>query len=234
MILLLALLFSIAISLARGGRFLWLAQVSLRLGWLAIVAFALQWSIIYAPLPRSEGLLGPRTLLLMASYLLVVVVVVANRRVPGLPLIAIGLGLNLLVMVANGGFMPVTMEAVEHAGLTHLALGTEPERASRPPKTSSCRPRRHGYGCSATYSWCRPHCPSERCSALVMSSWLRASLCCSSAPCAPWATLCARIVSQGSRARPSSAESGASRALVARPHIARQAYRVSKELPHGA
>ncbi len=126
MILLLALLFSIAISLARGGRFLWLAQVSLRLGWLAIVAFALQWSIIYAPLPRSEGLLGPRTLLLMASYLLVVVVVVANRRVPGLPLIAIGLGLNLLVMVANGGFMPVTMEAVEHAGLTHLALGTEP------------------------------------------------------------------------------------------------------------
>lgn len=126
MILLLALLFSIAISLVRGGRFHHLAQVSFRLGWLAMAAFALQWSIIYAPLPRTEGPFGPRTLLLIASYLLVVVVVMVNRRVAGLPLIGIGLGLNLLVMLANGGFMPVTMEAVERAGLTHLALGTEP------------------------------------------------------------------------------------------------------------
>lgn len=126
MILLLALLVSIAVSLARGGRFRWLAQTPLRLGGLAMVAFALQWPIIYAPLPRSEGLFGPRTLLLLASYLLVVAVVVVNRRVPGLPLIGIGLGLNLLVMLANGGFMPVTMEAVERAGLAHLALGSEP------------------------------------------------------------------------------------------------------------
>ena len=126
MILLLALLLSIAISLARGGRFRWLAQTPLRCGWLAIVAFALQWSVIYVPLPRTEGFLGPRTLLLMASYLLVVVVVAMNRRVPGLALIGVGLGLNLSVMLANGGFMPVTLEAVERAGLAHLALGTEP------------------------------------------------------------------------------------------------------------
>jgi hypothetical protein len=126
MILLLALLLSIAISLVRGGRFRWLAQTPLRYGWLAIAAFALQWSVIYAPLPRTEGLFGPRTLLLMASYLLVVVVVAMNRRVPGLALIGVGLGLNLLVMLANGGFMPVTLEAVERAGLAHLALGTEP------------------------------------------------------------------------------------------------------------
>lgn len=126
MILLLALIVSILVSLVRGGRFRWLAQVSFRLGWLAILAFALQWSIIYAPLPRTEGLLGPRTLQLMATYVLVAVVVIVNRRVPGLPLIGIGLGLNLLVMLANGGFMPVTMEAVERAGLTHLALGAEP------------------------------------------------------------------------------------------------------------
>jgi len=126
MILLLALLLSIAVSLARGGRFRWLAETPLRFGWLAILAFALQWSIIYAPLPRTEGPLGPRTLLLIASYLLVVAVVVLNRRVAGLPLIGVGLGLNFLVMLANGGFMPVTLEAVERAGMAHLVLGTEP------------------------------------------------------------------------------------------------------------
>jgi hypothetical protein len=125
-ILLLALLVALAVSFARGGRLRWLAQTPLRFGWLAIAAFALQWPIIYAPLPRTEGILGPRTLLLVASYLLVAIVVVVNRRVPGLPLIGIGWGLNLLVMLANGGFMPVTMEAVERAGLAHLALGTEP------------------------------------------------------------------------------------------------------------
>ncbi|HHX44100.1 MAG TPA: DUF5317 domain-containing protein [Chloroflexi bacterium] len=125
MILLLALLFSIAIALVRGGRFRWLAQVSLRLGWLAIAAFALQWSIIYAPLPHTEGPFAPRTLILIASYLLVLVVVVVNRRVPGVAVMGIGLGMNLLVMLVNGGFMPVTMEAVERAGLAHLALGTE-------------------------------------------------------------------------------------------------------------
>lgn len=125
MILLLALLVSIAVSLVRGGRFRWLAETPLRFGWLAIVAFGLQWSIIYAPLPRTEGPLGPRTLLLIASYLLVVAVVVLNRRLAGLPVIGLGLGLNLLVMLANGGFMPVTMEAVERAGMAHLALGLE-------------------------------------------------------------------------------------------------------------
>jgi len=126
MILFVALLLSIAIALVRGGRFSCLAQTPLRYGWVAIAAFAMQWSIIYSPLPRTEGLLGARTLLLIASYLLVVVVVVANRRLPGLSLIGVGLGLNLLVMLANGGFMPVTLEAVERAGLAHLALGTEP------------------------------------------------------------------------------------------------------------
>jgi len=126
MILFVALLLSIAIALVRGGRFSCLAQTPLRYGWVAIAAFAMQWSIIYSPLPRTEGLLGARTLLLIASYLLVVVVVVANRRLPGLSLIGVGLGLNLLVMLANGGFMPVTLEAVERAGMSHLALSTEP------------------------------------------------------------------------------------------------------------
>ena len=93
MILLLALLFSIAIALVRGGRFRWLAQVSLRLGWLAIAAFALQWSIIYAPLPHTEGPFAPRTLILIASYLLVLVVLVVNRRVPCVAVMGIGLNL---------------------------------------------------------------------------------------------------------------------------------------------
>jgi len=37
----------------------------------------------------------------------------------------LGLTLNILVMVANGGFMPVTLEALQRAGLAHMALGIE-------------------------------------------------------------------------------------------------------------
>ena len=43
-----------------------------------------------------------------------------------MPLVGIGLGLNLLVMLANGGLMPITWEALHKAGLTGLALGSEP------------------------------------------------------------------------------------------------------------
>jgi hypothetical protein len=52
-------------------------------------------------------------------------VVIINHKLPGFLIIGLGLALNLLVMLVNGGFMPVTLEALEKAGLSHLALGHE-------------------------------------------------------------------------------------------------------------
>lgn len=125
MILLLSLIISILVALLRRGSFRALAGVSLVHGWIAILAFALQLIEIYAPLPKTEGFWGQRTLLLIGSYGALLVVVGLNYRLPGLPWIGAGLALNLIVMLANGGYMPITPEALQRAGLAHLALGNE-------------------------------------------------------------------------------------------------------------
>jgi hypothetical protein len=126
MILLLALVVSLIIALARGGSLLRLGSLSFHYGWLALLAFGAQTLVIYARLPYAQGILAPRTLLLMVSYGFLFVPVIANRQLPGMPLIGLGLLLNLTVMVANGGFMPVTPEALQRAGLSGLALSEGP------------------------------------------------------------------------------------------------------------
>jgi len=125
MILFLSLILSILIALLRGGTFRALANVSFAYGWIAILAFAIQLAEIYAPLPKTEGFWGRRTLLLIGSYGVLLVVVGLNRRLPGLPFIGAGLALNLTVMLVNGGYMPIAAEALQRAGLAHLALGSE-------------------------------------------------------------------------------------------------------------
>lgn len=67
-----------------------------------------------------------RSLGLVGSYLLLLLVVAFNRHLPGLPLVGLGLTLNLVVMVANGGYMPISPEAVAQAGFNHLLLSDEP------------------------------------------------------------------------------------------------------------
>lgn len=125
MILLYAILLSITVALVRGGRFDRLAALSLRYGWVALLAFGLQIAIIYFPTAKSAGPFGVRTLLLALSYALLGIVIVSNRHLPGLVPIGVGFALNLAVMLANGGFMPITPDTLEAAGLGHLALGSE-------------------------------------------------------------------------------------------------------------
>lgn len=99
---------------AVGGRLLSLAEVRFRGGWLAVTALAIQL-LTFTALP------GPRTTqrqaLYVTSYLLGVGFLMLNRRLPGVWLIALGAGLNLAAMVANGGVMPAAPSAVATAGL---------------------------------------------------------------------------------------------------------------------
>jgi len=123
MILLIAMALSIGVALVRGGRFRHLQGMSLRYGWLAFVAVAIQIGVIYFVPDRSGASLNPRVWLLVASHLLLIAVVALNLRIPGLWLIGVGLGLNLAAMLANGGYMPVTPETLIRAGLPKLASG---------------------------------------------------------------------------------------------------------------
>ncbi len=125
MILLLATVLALLVALVRGGTLGGLASVRLRYGWLAILAFAVQTSAIYFPDRGGAGPWELQALVLVGSQALLLVVVGLNGRLPGMPLVGLGLALNLLVMAANGGYMPITPEALARAGLGHLALSAE-------------------------------------------------------------------------------------------------------------
>jgi len=122
MILLAATVLAFVVALVRGGNIIGLASVRLRSGWLAILAFALQVLVIYFPGQGGAGQWGRQALILAGSQVLLLAVVGLNIGLPGMPLAGLGLALNLLVMAANGGYMPITAEALSRAGLGHLAL----------------------------------------------------------------------------------------------------------------
>lgn len=126
MILLLAVVVAVLIALARGGRFSALVNVPVRWGLLPILAFAVQALFIYqAPGQKQNGVWGWQECLFLTSHLLLLITVWANRALPGMFWVAVGLMLNLAVMTANGGWMPITPEAVIKAGHSGLAPSLE-------------------------------------------------------------------------------------------------------------
>jgi hypothetical protein len=60
---------------------------------------------------------GLRAALLVAAYPILAVFLVANRRLPGMPLVALGGPMNLLAISVNGGVMPASPSALAGAGL---------------------------------------------------------------------------------------------------------------------
>jgi hypothetical protein len=99
-----------------GGRVSNLASVDVKWGWLAPLAFIMQAYLIFFPAERAGGLLSARAMLLTVSYILLFVVVWQNRHLSGVKLIGLGLMLNFLVMVVNGGFMPIAPETLVQIG----------------------------------------------------------------------------------------------------------------------
>ncbi|HHX64586.1 MAG TPA: DUF5317 domain-containing protein [Chloroflexi bacterium] len=125
MILLVAVALAILVALLRGGKMSDLATVRFRYGWVALLALLLQFGVVYLPPSSHDGFWGPRAWVLVGSYGMLVFVIIVNRRIPGVPIIGLGLIFNYAVIFANGGYMPVSPDALERAGLAHLATGDE-------------------------------------------------------------------------------------------------------------
>lgn len=125
MILLIAVIAAFFISILVGGHPSRLAHVRIRWAWLAPFAFAIQFPSIFWPESNAEGLFSARALAMVLSYGLLILFLWLNRRLFGARLIAMGLILNWLVMIANGGYMPITYQALQKSGQAHLALGSE-------------------------------------------------------------------------------------------------------------
>jgi hypothetical protein len=82
--------------------------------WLIFVAFLPQFVTIYLPLTREQtsNWLAATCLLLSQSLLLGFALL--NWRIPGMSILIIGIVLNLGVMAANGGFMPISPQTAGH------------------------------------------------------------------------------------------------------------------------
>ena len=113
------IVFAIPIGLVAGwllgGRLDELAETRLRLVPLAIAALLVQF-VLFSPVGGSipDGL---SRVAYVASTALVVAVVLANIRLPGLPLVAVGAAANLIAIIANGGAMPADPAALAAAGI---------------------------------------------------------------------------------------------------------------------
>ena len=100
-----------------------------------MVGMAAQLLLFSTPLGDSLGLAAPAVY--MATNGVVLVAVARNLAIPGLPLVLLGGASNLIAIIANGGYMPVSRAALEAMGRRRRGAGTRTARCS----TASSWPR---------------------------------------------------------------------------------------------
>jgi hypothetical protein len=103
-----------------GGRISALADIRLRVPGAILVAIGLQVMITSVAKGGSHEL---HSVLHLVSYALAVWFIWANRHIPGMVVIALGGGSNLLAISVNGGTMPARLGALKTAGLLHTGPG---------------------------------------------------------------------------------------------------------------
>jgi hypothetical protein len=101
----------VAVGLARGGSPRALRHPGVKAPWLALGCLAVQATVVVLPMPGVGGFV-----LLAAALVTLLGIARANGRLPGVPLFALGLLLNLLVVLANVG-VPVRAATLERAGI---------------------------------------------------------------------------------------------------------------------
>jgi len=104
-----------------GGGLPRLADLKLRWFWLLGLALAIR---IAAMLLRENEIATvlPLSWAFVVAYLLILGWLAGNWRVPGLQIAAVGIGLNTLAVVLNGGLMPVWSGAYAVAGFSSAAI----------------------------------------------------------------------------------------------------------------
>jgi hypothetical protein len=108
-----ALLLVLSVPLA-GGRLARLTDIRIRASWAVFVSAVIQVGITAVARGGSHGV---HVGLHLASYGFAGWFLVANRRLVGLPVVALGAGLNLLAISLNGGEMPASATALRIAGI---------------------------------------------------------------------------------------------------------------------
>jgi hypothetical protein len=98
----------------RGGSLERLGGLRFRWAPLALLGLAVQVGLFSDPLAEVVGDAGPP--IYVASTAAVLVAVLRNLDIPGVAIIALGAGSNLLAIIANGGYMPADPDALASIG----------------------------------------------------------------------------------------------------------------------
>ena len=105
-----------------GGRLDRLGSVTFHWAPVALGGLMFQLLLFSGPVASAVGSWGPA--LYVASTTAVLVALLRNVRQPAFPLIAAGAALNLVAIVANGGQMPASIEAMTAvAGVAAVPVG---------------------------------------------------------------------------------------------------------------
>ena len=110
MFILYAIPVGVVLGVLLGGRLERLGELRFRWAWLAVAGLVAQIVLFAAPVADAVGDLGPA--IYVASTAAVLVAVLRNWSITGMPIVALGAASNLLAIVANGGVMPASPEAI--------------------------------------------------------------------------------------------------------------------------
>lgn len=96
--------------------------------WLALIAFLPQFITVYLPFTREQIPDWMAAASVLTTQLLLLGFAWLNRRLPGMVILIFGSVLNLAVMAANGGFMPISPQTasrlVPQEVLAEISMGS--------------------------------------------------------------------------------------------------------------
>jgi hypothetical protein len=120
MFILYAFVLGLALGLLLGGQASRLGELRIRFAWLCVAGLAVQLVLFSDAVTERIGDLGVP--IYVASTFAVAAAVAANYRIPGMAVVALGAFSNLAAIVANGGYMPTTAEALAAAGFSEKTV----------------------------------------------------------------------------------------------------------------
>jgi len=116
------IIISIIIGLLRNGKLSSLSQISLKRIELIVLAFLIQAGLIFLGSRKIGFVLNYSSYVLDFSYVVLLLAVWYNKELKGMKIIALGIAFNFMVIVANGGRMPILLGSLYKAGLNDIAL----------------------------------------------------------------------------------------------------------------
>lgn len=122
MLYVLAIVFGAVVGLAAGGKLSNILNFKLEKMWIILIAFAVQISSQILCYNGFKFFADNSLIIHGLVFLFMFIAFWANRHYLGVLLVGIGCVLNALVMMVNGGKMPVDPKVIEAAGLPAEAI----------------------------------------------------------------------------------------------------------------